>query len=313
MNLSPRLRFKLERLRRDVETWWSRRHQTGAMREASHRMCPSCRALIGRSESVCPLCGVVLRGAPQRGMASQGFLGGVIPIPSSATATLVSINVGLYLLSLYLTFQAADAELSPTPGWGGIRGDVLVALGSRWGPDILRGEWWRLVTAVFLHGGFIHIAFNMWVLFDMGHQVEELFGTRKFVALYLVCGISGFLVSLFWSRWSNSVGASGAVLGLVGVLIGASFHHGRRGEAHRAMLIRWFIYILVLGLVIPGVDNSAHLGGIASGVALGYGVPQGEPDSQAGENLWNLLALVSVLIIAVCFVIMALRYSRTIS
>ena len=276
-------------------------------------MCPSCRGLIGRSDSVCPLCGVGLRGASQRGRASQGLLGGVIPVPSSATATLVAINVGLYLLSFYLTVQAARADLSPTPAWGGIRGDVLVALGSRYGPEILRGEWWRLVTAVFLHGSFFHIAFNMWVLFDMGRQAEELFGTRKFVALYLVCGVNGFLVSLFWRPLSNSVGASGAVLGLVGVLIAASFHHGRRGKAYRAMLIRWFLYILVLGLLIPGVDNAAHLGGIATGVALGYVVPQGEPESRIGENLWNLLALVSVLIIAVSFVVMALHYSRIIS
>ena len=309
MNLPPRLRFKLERLRRDVEEWWSGLRYRAGGKEGAHRMCPSCRALVGRDDSICSMCGAHLKSVAPRSV-SPGLLGGVLPMPSTATSALAAINIGLYALTLYLSFLVAEAEMTGTPGWGGVRGDVLVDFGAKWGPGILRGsEWWRLVTATFLHGNLMHIGFNMWVLLDMGPQVEELFQTPKFLVMYLVAGVNGFLLSLFWRHDDISVGASGAILGLVGVLIGASFHHGRTGAAYRASLIRWFIYILIFGLFLR-VDNAAHIGGIATGAVLGYLVPEGEPGTPFEEKLWNALAVVSVLIMAASFVFMAINYTQ---
>ncbi|MCZ6904374.1 MAG: rhomboid family intramembrane serine protease [Acidobacteria bacterium] len=308
MNLPPRFRFKLERLRRDLEQWWMGIRYRAGGKEAGHRMCPSCRALVGRDDSTCPLCGARLKSAAPRSV-SPGLLGGVLPMPSTATSALAAINIGLYALTLYLSFQAAQAEMTGTPGFGGVRVDVLVDFGAKWGPGILRGdEWWRLVTATFLHGNLMHIGFNMWVLLDMGPQVEELFQTPKFLVMYLVAGVNGFLLSLFWSPGGISVGASGAILGLVGVLIGASFHHGRTGAAYRASLFRWFIYILIFGLFLR-VDNAAHIGGVATGALLGYLIPEGEPETPSEEKLWNFLAVISVLIMAASFVFMALNYT----
>ena len=149
---------------------------------------------------------------------------------------------------------------------------------------------------------------NMWCLFDLGPAVESLFGTAKFLVIYLVTGVAGFLLSLGWHR-GVSIGASGAVLGLIGVLIGASFHHGSLGKDYRGQLWRWLLYIFVFGLFFS-VDNAAHIGGLVSGIVAGYVVPEGEPETRASENLWNGLAMLSVLIIAGSFVLMALQLNH---
>jgi rhomboid protease GluP len=94
-------------------------------------------------------------------------------------------------------------------------------------------------------------------------------------------------------------------LGLVGVLIGASFHHGGLGKTYRAQLWRWVIYIFIFGLFFP-VDNAAHLGGLVSGLLLGYMVPQGEPQTRNEEVLWGTLGVVATLVIVASFALMAL-------
>jgi rhomboid protease GluP len=129
------------------------------------------------------------------------------------------------------------------------------------------------------------------------------------VVFYLVSGVAGFLLSFWWSPFGMSVGASGAILGLIGVLIGASFHHGHLGKEYRGQLWRWVIYIAIFGLFFA-VDNAAHLGGLATGALLGYLVPEGEAETRAGQNLWNLLAVLSIVIIAGSFALMALQLGQ---
>ncbi len=276
--------------------------------EASYRMCSNCRALIGREVDACPFCGAATRPSRSRAGATHGrVLGGVIPIPSTATSVLIAANVGLYALTWYLTQAAASAELNSVPPMGGISPRVLVRMGAKYTPLILAGEWWRLVTAMFLHADVLHIGMNLWCLVDLGPTVESLFSTRKFLVFYLVTGVAGFLLGLYWSPFS--VGASGAILGLIGVLIGASFHHGRLGKELRGQLARWVIYILIFGFFFR-VDNAAHLGGLATGVLLGYSIPEGEPDTRWGENFWNGLAVLSVLVIAGSFALMALQLNQ---
>ena len=150
---------------------------------------------------------------------------------------------------------------------GGISGEVLLRLGAK-SPYILVGQWWRLVTAIFLHAGLLHIGMNLWCLFDLGPEVESLFSTAKFMVFYLVTGVLGFVLSLWWRPMGMSIGASGAVCGLIGVLIGASFHHGHLGKAYRGQLWRWVIYIAIFGIFLP-IDNAAHFGGLIAGIAPG--------------------------------------------
>ncbi len=303
MELPPRLRFKLERLKSALRSAVAEKEPPY---DTAHRVCPNCRALIERGAAVCPFCGASTRRPRARAGTAPARILGVIPIPGTATSTLVAVNIAMYALTWYLS-QAASSEGG---GMGDIRGDVLVRLGATAGPWVFAGQWWRLVTAMFLHAGLLHIGMNLWCLIALGPAVESLFPTTKFVVLYLVTGVAGFLLSGWW-RPGPSVGASGAILGLIGILIGVSFRHGSLGQASRGQLWVWVIYIFVQGLVGGffgfGTDNAAHLGGLVTGLALGYVIPEGEPPTRAGENLWNALAVLSVLIIAGSFALMALQ------
>ncbi len=310
MDLPPKWRFKLERLKRQ---WRENRDAQKANYDTSLRMCPSCRALVARNESVCPDCGAKLKSPRARaGTGAEGRFLGVLPMPSSGTSLLGGVCIVLYILSWFMTERMGGA---PAGGgmfglfsYGDINTMVLVRLGAKYGPLMFAGQWWRLVTAIFLHAGLLHIGMNMWVLFDLGPEVESLFCTTKYVVIFLVTGIFGYIVSLWWMPGGISIGASGALMGLIGALIAASYRHGQLGKEYRSMLWRWVLYIAILGLFFS-FDNAAHLGGLISGLALGYLVPEGEPDSGTSENLWNTLAILSVIIIAGSFALMALHFN----
>jgi rhomboid protease GluP len=310
MELSPRLRFKLERIKRSLrQTFGSSEDKY----ESAIRMCPHCRAFFPRNASVCPDCGTPVKAPRSRPTTSTpGRVLGIIPVPSTATSVIIAVNIALYGISWYLS-QSLTASTGVGGEGGGISPPVLLRLGAKFGPAIFFGhQWWRLVTAIFLHGGLLHIGMNMWCLFDLGPAVESMFGTAKFLTFYLVTGVVGFIFSCWWTP-TLSIGASGAILGLIGILIGASFHHGSIGREYRRQLWRWVIYIAILGLLpaiglLPiAIDNGSHIGGFLSGLLLGYLVAEGEPITRSGETLWNGLALLTVIVIAGSFALMALH------
>ena len=275
-------------------------------------MCPHCRALIDRDAKVCPLCGEATGPLRARGgNSTPGRIMGVIPIPTTASAVFIVANLALYALCWYMTQNTEAAQFYGPPPMGGIDGNILMRLGAKAPQIIMEHQVWRLVTAMFLHAGLLHIGMNMWCLVDLGPQVESLFSATKFTCFYLVTGVGGFLLSLAWSPGGVSVGASGAVVGMIGILIGASYHHGQLGRDIRSNLWKWVIYIAVLGMLGPslggGIDNAAHIGGLVCGLALGYFVPEGEPATRPSENLWNALAVLSVLVIGGSFVLMTMH------
>jgi rhomboid protease GluP len=156
----------------------------------------------------------------------------------------------------------------------GFDGGSLIDLGSNFGPYTTDGDWWRLLTSMFLHLGLIHLAFNMWALASFGPLVERLYGSVSYFLIYLVAGLAGSLASVTWQPAINSVGASGAIFGIFGALLAAQVHD--RGSIPKNILrpLRYSsaIYIgltLVSGLSNGGVDNAAHLGGIAAGFLIG--------------------------------------------
>jgi rhomboid protease GluP len=303
--------FQWQRLKKSLQSSFGTQ---GGSSKSSVRMCRHCRALIDTDASVCPFCGE--RPGPVRARGSTGTSGrvlGVIPVPTTAASVVVVANLVLYAISWYMTQNTASTQMYGAPPMGGISGEVLLRLGAK-SPYIFMGQWWRLVTAIFLHADLLHIGMNLWCLVDLGPQVESLFNSAKFTVLYLVTGVAGFLLSLWWSPFGMSVGASGAILGLIGILIGLSFHHGHLGKEYRSQLWKWVFYIAVLGifgrLFGLGLDNAAHFGGLASGLVLGYLIPEGEPVTRPSENLWNGLAMLSVLIIGGSFVLMAMQLGR---
>ena len=136
-----------------------------------------------------------------------------------------------------------------------------------------RGEVWRLVTSVFLHSGFVHLALNMLSLYFLGSFVEAAFGRGRFLALYLLSGLSGGIAYLYFGAYGTpAVGASGAIFGLLGGVLGYSLRRGTfswQNPVIRQLLILLAINLYV-GFSIPNVSNTAHLGGLAGGLLFGY-------------------------------------------
>ena len=138
---------------------------------------------------------------------------------------------------------------------------------------VARGEVWRLVRSVFLHSGFVHLALNMLSLYFLGSFVENAFGRGRFLALYLLSGLSGGIAYLYFGAYGTpAVGASGAIFGLLGGILGYSLRSGTfswQNPVIRQLLILLTIN-LYLGFSIPNVSNTAHLGGLAGGLFFGY-------------------------------------------
>jgi rhomboid protease GluP len=158
--------------------------------------------------------------------------------------------------------------VTPDPG-------VHVRWGSNLGLLTRSGEWWRILTAAFLHFGIVHLALNVWVLIDLGRLAERLYGRLPFLAIYLFAAVTGGLASLAWQPDVNSAGASGAIFGVLGALIAffAQPGTGVPGKVLRRHLftaLAFLGYSLAVGFTQPGIDNAAHLGGLAGGFALGW-------------------------------------------
>jgi rhomboid protease GluP len=152
-------------------------------------------------------------------------------------------------------------------------GDTVIALGANYGPAVRDGQYWRLVTSMFLHGGWLHLLLNCWALYQLAGLFELLLGSGRLLVVYFVSGISGSLASVLW-RDVPSVGASGAIFGVMGAII--AFLMRRRenltpqAKSLLMQLLLWAGINVFLGSTTPGIDNAAHLGGCAAGIAIGF-------------------------------------------
>jgi len=179
------------------------------------------------------------------------------------TPILVVINAVIFLL---MTLDSGALLLPPT--------ETLLDWGANYGPLTLDGQWWRLLTCAFVHIGIIHIGLNMWVLWNIGQLVERLAGNVGFLILYLLSGLFGSLASVYWNPAVLSAGASGAVFGAFGGLMGFvllrgdSIPKGVLGPLRNSGLTFLF-YNMIFGFSIKGIDMAAHLGGLAAGFACG--------------------------------------------
>jgi rhomboid protease GluP len=160
-----------------------------------------------------------------------------------------------------------------------IPSDLLIRMGGNFAPLVQKDEPWRLFTALFLHGGLLHVGLNMWALHQAGQVVERLYGRAGFAVLYLVAGLLGNLASLWWKPGPVSVGASGAIFGVYGALL--AYLVLQRGsvpnEIFREMrsgTLGFIGYSLFAGFSIPGIDNAAHLGGLLGGLVMGAALAQ---------------------------------------
>jgi rhomboid protease GluP len=268
--------------------------------ERRPQLCPSCGALVGIHANRCHECGANLRfglAAWSKGLAE--FFGGHAPV----TSVLLIANVIMFAAEIMGTMHAGKMEgLSIL--WG-MDPETTYRLGSSNINALALNQWYRLVTAMFLHGGLIHIGFNMMVLLDLGPVVEELFGSARYLFIYILTGVAGFALSMFFHP---AVGASGALMGLIGILIAVT---GKRGsiesKALRSRLISWAVSVFLIGFFIHA-DNIAHFGGLATGFILGKIMVDRQPMNSSERNRAYALGWLAGLVTIASFIFMVLHY-----
>jgi rhomboid protease GluP len=191
-----------------------------------------------------------------------------LPIGSArAVWLLLAINVALFVIPALL--QTAGVRINGIPIY-----DYIVDAGAKDNAAIKSGgQYYRLLTSMFLHGGWLHIGFNAWALYVLGPETERIYDTPRFLALYFIAGLAGSIASYTFSA-RPSVGASGAIFGLVGGL--AAFYYVSRqllGEVSRQQLGSLITVIMInlfIGFSSPLIDNAAHIGGLIGGAAVGW-------------------------------------------
>jgi rhomboid protease GluP len=256
-------------------------------------MCPNCRAFITTSDKVCPYCDIKLQAPAAARRAPADLLGGLIPHARFTTIVILLINAGFYL-----------AEELPGLIQNGSAGLPIFQAGAKFGPYIHEGQWWRLLTAGFLHGGILHLLMNSWVLFDLGAATEEAYGTSRYLVIYFLSTITGFYGSYLWNPGVASVGSSAGIFGLLGAMIALGVRDkSSYGAALRAHYIQWGIYAILLSALFSATDNAAHIGGVAGGFGIAYiaGTPR---LTGYGERLWQFAGAAAVGLTALAFAFM---------
>jgi len=270
------------------------------------KLCPSCGSLVGISATRCHICGANLRfSLAAISKSLSGYFGGEAPV---TTAILIS-NILMFAVCWLVSMAKGQQGISVLFGFNG---ETLYRLGMGIPFRYDDFSWYRLITAMYLHGGLIHIGLNMLALMNIGPAVEHVYGSARYFFFYTLCGFCGALMSARFSS-APSVGASGAIMGLVGILIALT---SRRGGIYmrelRGRLISSVVSIFAIGLLVSGLrtDNWAHFGGLAAGFLLGRFFADCEPSDARARNFAYTMGWAAFLVVAACFVSMILHFAK---
>ena len=174
---------------------------------------------------------------------------------SLVTYILICINILIFILTAFLSKNIYNIDSY-----------TLIALGAKVNVLINNGQPWRLITCAFLHGGLAHIAFNMYALKIIGSEVEYVYGKVKYISIYLISALGGSVFSYLFNADSISVGASGAIFGLLGAMIIFGIRHKNKiGKAYIMNLFKVLLINIFIGVTLSNIDNGAHIGGLVFG------------------------------------------------
>lgn len=200
--------------------------------------------------------------------------------------TYVIIGLCVVLFGLMEIFGSSENSLT------------LLLFGANYGPLVDDGQYYRLITCIFLHIGIIHLACNMYSLYIIGKEIEGLFGKIKYIIIFLLSGICGSILALAFTPDTISAGASGAIFGLLGALLYFGYHYRTYlGAAIRSSVIPVIVINLIIGFMTPGISNAAHIGGLVGGVLSSMMV--GVPDKSNKKDIINGTIL---MIMYICFI-----------
>lgn len=266
-------------------------------------ICHNCAREIGEG-TVCPYCGA--QSVPPTYVVSTQP-----PAPVAARVLNLSVChviVGVNVLVFAAMVLGGVSPVSPTT-------EQLKHWGANWGPLSLGAQPWRILTSNYVHVGIVHLAFNMWCLWNLGQLAERILGRLNFVVLYTICGLAGSIASLWWHPMVVGAGASGAIFGLAGASI-AVFYLGHLNipkpaiQATMRSLLTFVGYNLLFGLV-PGIDNSAHIGGLAAGLVMGAALAKHILVAPEVRRAWaRLTSITMAVVLFVSFVAVKRLYPQ---
>ncbi len=296
---------------------WNQRRRLLGERKASldmatrsvrgkHKMCPACGALIPKGASRCPECGESTGtvAAPGVGRAISGMFPGGI---RATSLILLANGFWFILLAMRLLANYPNAGFLSILFFPGEFTRTLLQFGALYtgmiqGP----GDLWALIPPIFLHGGLLHFFFNSYVLLQVGPFLESEFGRERFWVIYLGSGVFGFLLTVLWSAFAGeriTLGASGAVMGVMGALIAYGLRRGGpAGDRIKHSILQYVIFIFMITLLMGGqVDHFAHIGGVLSGFVLGWVIPWGPLRSRKAKTAWDVAAILCILAVLYAF------------
>ena len=258
-------------------------------------LCPSCRKLISISAETCPHCGARRPGLYGYGPAIMRLVGRLDPV-----SLIPRVCIALYVVALVIDLPAAFSGRGGLFGILAPSGRALHALGSTNPYDLLGDRPWTMVTAIYLHGGILHILFNMMWVRNLAPELQRGFGPARLFIIWTVAGVFGFLLSnllpiLHIGSGHFSVGASGSIFGLMAALIVYGRHLGASMMTRQVW--QWALILGAFGFFMPGIDNAAHVGGFAGGwvaaMALRAGIarPEGRAVTMTALGLTAVTAL----------------------
>jgi len=282
--------MRWQQRREDRRGWLQRQRQRVTYR---HKFCNECGALMDRDEKVCPHCQA--KAPSWRAQVIKRMFGLVLPRWAPVTTLVLGANV-VILLAAMAVFGVQNLWQPQT--------EMLIRMGALLPPLFFQGEYWRLLTYGYLHIGILHIGFNLFALSQVGPFLEQDIGPARLFTVYTLALIGAGLADLILRESSMIIvaGASGALFGLIG--FGMSYGHfygGVLGRQQRGFFFRWAIYGFLFGLLVPGIDNIAHLGGFLTGAVLGYLVANERINQARLTRQWTRLAFLCLIATGLSF------------
>lgn len=210
------------------------------------------------------------------------------------TPILLDLNILIFILMAICGVDIMQPDSQSLLNWG-----------ANFRPLTLEGEWWRLITNCFLHIGILHLLMNMYALLFIGLLLEPYLGRTRYISAYLLTGITASVASLGWHNFTISAGASGAIFGMYGVFLAMLTTNLIEKKARKSLLISITIFVgynLIYGLK-EGIDNAAHIGGLISGLIIGYALIPSLKKPDENKLKFGTIGLLSILILLSSFVV----------
>jgi len=256
--------------------------------EKSSLLCPNCRKLISADESRCPYCGISAPGSRWR----NNFLTRVLAQTDLLIRAIIFTNAGMYLLTVLFSARAPGMSMNPLTALSPDNTSLML-LGATGAIPIDRlHRWWTILSANYLHGGLLHILFNMVAFWQLAPLVAREYGNFRMFSIYTLGGACGFWVS-YLAGVPFTIGASAAVCSLIGaVLYYGKSRGGLYGRTIYKQVGAWAISIFIFGFLVSGINNWGHGGGMLAGIVLG--VLLGYREKKAETSLHRSIAAACV-------------------